>query len=71
MNIVLMDTRHHKTIYLESFGQTIIQPVETRKGIFEARFEYRGTLCGDPIYYQIGGPAIPRYWWGCRGVQFE
>ena len=64
MNMVLMDTKRHKTMPYRG-GVTVIMPVEVSpRVILGAEFRPSGDfLYGDPIFYQVRGPEIPAKWW--------
>lgn len=64
MIVVLMDTRHHKTVDLSPAGTSLIKMVECVDGTMHAAvFEATGDrLCGDWIYLQTSGPEIAERW---------
>lgn len=63
-NVVLMDTRHHKTICLPCYCASIEMPVETYDWrIGTVVFKFAGVVAGDPIYLQARGPELPDSWW--------
>ena len=76
MRVVIMDTRHHRTLELPHVGFCIVQPTELalvdqahfkRYGFEEVVFTATGSLLyGDPIFYQTTGPTLPFWWWGCK-----
>lgn len=65
MNIVLIDTRHHRTLAMPYMTPTVLQPVIVSAGrILDAVFTFQGDfLRGDPIYLQTGGPWLSERWW--------
>jgi len=64
MNIVLMDTKHHRVVALPFAVASCLFPVETREGPTEAEFAMTGDkLYGDPVFYQVRGPELPASWW--------
>jgi hypothetical protein len=78
VNLVLMDTRRHKTVRLPALGAVkVIVPCEIVHGrltldlnapfsieIADVEFTHQGDyLRGDPIYLQTRGPELPESWW--------
>lgn len=65
MIVVLMDTRHHRTVDLPYAGPSVLHMVECEDGrLCEVLFHATGDrLCGDWIYLQFAGPEIPERWW--------
>lgn len=76
MRIVVMDTKHHRTVELPCAGFKLIQPLELSLEDQESfkRYEFEDvvftltgeSLYGDAIYYQTEGPTLPVWWWGCK-----
>ena len=64
MNIIVMDTRRHKTISRDCAGHYLLQAVDFGSGpLAYAQFEMAGFLYGDPVFYQTKGPELPATWW--------